>query len=343
MYERTRISQEERESAKRQNASGTVQTEATWEAPGVSFNPRVLNPTTVLQMQQKYGNAAVQRMLAKYRPRRAPAVVIRRQDEEETASSEQPTGEVEYTSPEGEYTPDTESTEQPVGEEGYSPEGESEAQAEDQSATDEGDTEAEAEGEEAPESEADTENATDENADSDDEHTRDIEIEGEPRTVTVQGSATGRTSSVLEVGATTTATYSGDLVSKAMVKGDPPNVNVSGTATCTYTVDCKVDMPTPPSNLEGCEKREYQKAIDTMLRKHEDEHVRRFKTYEGTTTHQFSEKVADENDIDAILDKKFLKPNVDTRSAAADTLSGKIDPFTFKADLSACDSPNKKV
>src|SRR5215813_4652273 len=124
---RQRIAVEEQDVQRRSAPVETVQADNLWQAPSpITANPRALKPTQILHLQQRYGNHAVRRMLARYHPKVANGLIVRRQEDEEYSSEEAPQYSAEPTD-EGNYTPAGEEpgySEEPSGEGDDTPEGE---------------------------------------------------------------------------------------------------------------------------------------------------------------------------------------------------------------------------
>jgi hypothetical protein len=113
-------------------------------------------------------------------------------------------------------------------------------------------------------------------------------------------------------------------------------MRVTGTLVVTYHVDVMVTMPDVPDGLNDCEEAKVRRFINTTLRAHENEHVRRFKTYNGTKNIPVKINACGESDatsqVQALHDADEQK-----RQANAQALSDAIDPFTKSIDTSDCD------
>jgi hypothetical protein len=113
-------------------------------------------------------------------------------------------------------------------------------------------------------------------------------------------------------------------------------MRVTGTLVVTYHVDVTVTMPDVPDGLNACEEAKVRRFINTTLRAHENEHVRRFKTYNGTKNIPIKITACGEDDatsqVQALHDADEQK-----RQANAQALSDAIDPFTKSIDTSDCD------
>jgi hypothetical protein len=119
--------------------------------------------------------------------------------------------------------------------------------------------------------------------------------------------------------------------------GCPPKncVHVSGTLTTTYTVSTKIFMPEIPDNVSECERKKLQHAMDTVLYPHEQEHVKAFEQYNGTTERQYSFDTCK----DAITEKLKAMVNEEAgkRKEKAEKDSAALDPFQVDVDLSECE------
>jgi len=112
-------------------------------------------------------------------------------------------------------------------------------------------------------------------------------------------------------------------------------MHVTGTLAVSYHVDVTVTMPDVPDGLNACEEAKARQFINTTLRNHENEHVRRFKTYNGTKNIPINITGCGESDatnqVQVMHDADEQK-----RQSDAQALSDAIDPFTKSIDLSDC-------
>jgi len=113
-------------------------------------------------------------------------------------------------------------------------------------------------------------------------------------------------------------------------------VKVRGTLVVTYHVDVTVTMPDVPDGLNDCEEPKVRQFINTTLRAHENEHVRRFKTYNGKKSIPIKITGCGESDIESQVQAKH-DADEQKRQADAQALSDAIDPFTKSIDLSKCE------
>ena len=113
-------------------------------------------------------------------------------------------------------------------------------------------------------------------------------------------------------------------------------VKVTGTLIVTYHVDVTVTMPDVPDGLNDCEEPKVRQFINTTLRAHENEHVRRFKTYNGKKSIPIKITGCGESDIESQVQAKH-DADEQKRQSDAQALSDAIDPFTKSIDLSKCE------
>ena len=112
-------------------------------------------------------------------------------------------------------------------------------------------------------------------------------------------------------------------------------VRVTGTLSVTYHVDVVVTMPDVPDGLNACEEAKVRQFINTTLQAHENEHVRRFKTYNGTKSIPINLTGCGQDDIQSQV-QALHDADEAPRHANAQALSDAIDPFTRSVDLSKC-------
>jgi len=166
-----------------------------------------------------------------------------------------------------------------------------------------------------------------------------IAVRGEPSTLSAGGGS-------FSVHGQTDGTFDGGTGKMVNQKARPSKsctdcpegecMHVTGTLAVTYHVDVTVTMPDVPDGLNACEEAKARQFINTTLRAHENEHVRRFKTYNGTKNIPVNITACGESDatsqVQALHDADEQK-----RQAGAQALSDAIDPFTKSIDLSDCD------
>jgi hypothetical protein len=115
-------------------------------------------------------------------------------------------------------------------------------------------------------------------------------------------------------------------------------VRVTGTLVATYHVTTTVTLPSADDypDLTACQRRRVQTAIDTVLAPHEQEHVRAFRRYNGTTRRRFDLTLC-RGDFDARIQEMF-EAEESARRQAAQQASDALDPFHFDVDLD-CEEP----
>jgi hypothetical protein len=116
-------------------------------------------------------------------------------------------------------------------------------------------------------------------------------------------------------------------------------VRVTGIMTLRYQVTTHVTLPSVDDypDLTPCQKKRVQDAIDNVLAPHEQQHVKAYETYNGTTEHNFDIKVCQgetslEEQVNAHLQAIHDKENASREQAARDK-SDALDPFFFDVDL----------
>ncbi len=112
-------------------------------------------------------------------------------------------------------------------------------------------------------------------------------------------------------------------------------MHVTGALVVKYNVDVTVTMPDMPDGLNQCEETKVRQFINTTLQAHENEHVRRFKTYNGTKSIPINVTGCGESDIQSQV-QTLHDTDEQKRQADAQALSDAIDPFTKSIDLSKC-------
>lgn len=167
----------------------------------------------------------------------------------------------------------------------------------------------------------------------------------EPITVYGNSSTVSSPGGVFSVHGKTDATFDGGTGKMVNQKASPSKtctdcpegqcMHVTGTLQVTYHVDVTVTMPDVPDGLNACEEAKVRQFINTTLRDHENDHVRRFKTYNGTKNIPVNITACGQDDatsqVQAMHDADEQK-----RQSDAQALSDAIDPFTKSIDLSDC-------
>lgn len=118
--------------------------------------------------------------------------------------------------------------------------------------------------------------------------------------------------------------------------GSSDCVNVAGTLVNTFTVSTTVTLPEVPDDLTPCQRKRVRKAIDTMLKPHEQRHVRAFRTFNGTTRKAFKLKNICRDRINSKL-QEMHDSERQSRQAAAQAKSDALDPFNVPVDLDCKD------
>jgi hypothetical protein len=119
-----------------------------------------------------------------------------------------------------------------------------------------------------------------------------------------------------------------------------PCYQVTGTITITYKADPVITMPDVPDGLTPCQERRVRDFLRNVLGPHEQEHARRIRTYNGTTSRPFATKGCGKDAaMDAAKDKaqEMHDTENERRAKDADALSLAIDPFTKTIDLDCKD------
>ena len=165
-----------------------------------------------------------------------------------------------------------------------------------------------------------------------------IALYGEPSTVSALGGA-------FSVHGTTDATFDGGTGKMLNQKATPSKtctdcpegqcMHVTGTLAVSYHVDVVVTMPDVPDGLNACEEAKARQFINTTLRDHENDHVRRFKTYNGTKNIPVNITACGESDATSQV-QTLHDADEQKRQGDAQALSDAIDPFTKSIDLSDC-------
>jgi hypothetical protein len=112
----------------------------------------------------------------------------------------------------------------------------------------------------------------------------------------------------------------------------------TGRLVITFAVRTTVTLPTPDPSLTPCQLARVRNAIRTVLAPHEQQHVRAFKTYEGTVTKPFDLTLC-HDDFDAAI-QRMAEAEEGPRKTAAQAASDALDtpPFFFDVDLD-CEDP----
>lgn len=114
--------------------------------------------------------------------------------------------------------------------------------------------------------------------------------------------------------------------------GDSDCRQISGVLDSTFHVNTNVTLPNVDDlNLTPCQVPIVTNAINNVLAPHEQDHVRRFSTYNGSVSTPFNVKVCS-GDFSAKMQE--MHDNIESaRQSAAQALSDEIDPFNFDVDI----------
>jgi hypothetical protein len=110
-------------------------------------------------------------------------------------------------------------------------------------------------------------------------------------------------------------------------------IRVTGTLVATYRVSTTVTLPSVGDfpNLTACQRRRVQDAIDNVLAPHEQQHVRAFHQYDGTTRRPFDLTLC-RSEFDSQI-REMFEAEESQRRATAQAASDALDPFHFDVDL----------
>lgn len=166
--------------------------------------------------------------------------------------------------------------------------------------------------------------------------------QGQPADVAVEGGCDG-----LSLHGQTNATFNGGrwsvarqrVTAAASCDSCPPGtrcLHLTGTLVATYSASVSISMPPVPSGLTPCEAGQVRTFLRTVLLPHEQDHERRFKTYDGTTRTPLDLIGCSQDDLTQQIAAMQAAEDAQ-RQAAANALSGAIDPFSRTVDCSSCD------
>ena len=120
---------------------------------------------------------------------------------------------------------------------------------------------------------------------------------------------------------------------------DEPCLRAVGTLVIRYRANVTIRMPDLPDGLSACQQRRVRQFLRNVLRPHEDDHARRFHTYDRTTRRPFAVLGCGREALQADTQQRLQEMHDDeaaARADAADRLSAQIDPFVRPVDLD-CD------
>jgi hypothetical protein len=116
-------------------------------------------------------------------------------------------------------------------------------------------------------------------------------------------------------------------------------IHLTGVLVVDYKAKVTIDMPSVPAGLTPCEQGKVRDFLKNVLRPHEEDHKKRMETYIGRTSRPIDLTGCGTDDLLSQA-KAMAQAEDTTRKAAANALSGAIDPFDKTVDCSACpDAP----
>ena len=107
---------------------------------------------------------------------------------------------------------------------------------------------------------------------------------------------------------------------------------LAGDLVSAYAETVKISMLGVPSGLTPCQRRRVRDFLRDVLRPHEDDHARRFRTYNGRTVIPLDLTGCGSAELHAQV-AAIHDAEAAQRQADADALSAEIDPFTRGVDL----------
>jgi hypothetical protein len=113
---------------------------------------------------------------------------------------------------------------------------------------------------------------------------------------------------------------------------DNPCIHAVGTFSIRYHANVTIRMPDMPGGLTPCQQRRVRAFLRDVLGPHEQEHARRFHTYDGTQVHAIDFTGCGRDALQAHL-QQIHDSEESQRQSAADALSAAIDPFNRPIDL----------
>ena len=116
-------------------------------------------------------------------------------------------------------------------------------------------------------------------------------------------------------------------------------LTITGTFEITYKVTTNVTLPDVPDGLTPCQQTRVKDAIDHKIAPHEQQHVKKFETYNGVKKLPINYKGCKDG-LQAYL-QNLNDVDGEARKAAAKKLSAALDPFIVNVDLDCVDKPAK--
>jgi len=116
-------------------------------------------------------------------------------------------------------------------------------------------------------------------------------------------------------------------------------LTATATLVVTYKVAVTINMPPMPGGLTACKQKRVAAFLAGVLRPHEEEHKRRFETYNGVTRRPVEARGCGQRGVKTEIDNEAEKMHDEestAREAAARKLSDDIDPFFRVVDFDGC-------
>ncbi len=164
------------------------------------------------------------------------------------------------------------------------------------------------------------------------------------RVVTLRGLTTAHWSQSTNSAQTSNLQFQRSTGCSGSCAEDDPCISVSATLTCSYNVPVDVSLPDLSAmDLNECERAQAQNWIDTVLAPHEQQHVQKFSTYNGTTTRTISFTSCNSTAQATLAERAqtMLDSERASRQSSAQALSDALDPFSFDFELN-CPEPEEE-
>lgn len=170
-----------------------------------------------------------------------------------------------------------------------------------------------------------------------------LEGQGQPETVTAFNRSLrleGRTDATYDGGAYKTRNVR--IVAAPGCADCDDCIRARGTLVVVYSVSTTVSLPRVADfpDLTPCQRRRVQDAINNVLAPHEQEHVRAFNRYNGTTRRAFDLTLC-RSELDSAIEAMF-QAEAGARQAAVQAASDALDPFYFEVDLDCQERPARR-